>query len=202
MLFCSGSVLWAEQKSLTLTFGNLADWKAKIFRGETIYSVEQNQGKAVLHALAPGTASGLYRNVSLKSHELPVLRWSWKVPQTLPTEDAYRKSGDDFAARVYVIFPGRFFWQMRALVYVWSDKLPAGTILPNAHTANAAIIAVRSGNAGAGAWQNEARRYLDDYRSYFHSDPPDPRAVAVMTDGDNTGGRAEAWYGDIVFASE
>jgi hypothetical protein len=90
--------------------------------------VEQDGDRTVLHAQTAGEASGLYRRVAIDSRELPVLKWSWKVRQTLPAEDPYRKSGDDFAARVYVIFPGRFFWQTRALVYVYSDKLPVGTV--------------------------------------------------------------------------
>jgi hypothetical protein len=43
---------------------------------------------------------------------------------------------------------------------------------------------------------------VDDYRACFHDAPPDPVAVAVMTDADNTGSLATAWYGDILFARE
>ena len=202
MLLCVRAETWAVGQFAALTFGNLADWKEKSFLGHTTYAVEQEGGKAVLHAQTTGMASGLYRKVAVNSREMPVLKWSWKVSQTLPAEDPYRRSGDDFAARVYVIFPGRFFWQTRALVYVYSDKLPVGTVIPSAYTDYVAIISVASGNGQSSTWRQEARRYVEDYRSYFHRDPPDPEAVAVMTDGDNTGSRAEAWYGDLAFSKE
>ena len=125
------------------------------------------------------------------------MSWRWKVTRTLAAEDARKKSGDDFVARVYMIFPGRFFWQTKALVYVYSDKLPVGTILSNPFTGNAKIIVLETGNSHAGTWRHEKRHYLDDFRNCFHEEAPEPEAVAIMTDGDNTGSTAEAWYGDI-----
>jgi predicted transposase YbfD/YdcC len=185
-----------------ITFNDMAAWQEKSFKGHTVYTVEKQNGKDVLHAKTTGNASGLYHKISLKARELPLLKWSWKVAHTIADEDATRKSGDDFAARIYLVFPGRFFWQTRALVYVYSDKLPPGTVLANAYTGNVAMIAVASGNSQAGNWRHESRRYVDDFRAFFHSEPPDPVAVAIMTDGDNTGSSAEAWYGDIIFAAE
>lgn len=201
LLYFHSSAL-AEGTLVTLSFANLDEWTEKSFKGHTKYSVVRDRGVDVLHAETKGEASGLYRKIRVYSRILPVIRWSWKVAHTLAAEDAHRKSGDDFAARLYIVFPGRFFWQTRALVYVYSDKLPVGYIMPNAYTDRVAVISVESGNQHAGVWRYETRRYVDDYRSYFHADPPDTLAVAVMTDGDNTGSVSEAWYGDIFFSSE
>lgn len=199
VLVLTATLVSAGSAGLRLTFDNLSAWQEKSFKGHTSYSLEQNEGRTVLRAKASGSASGLYHKVAVKSDELPVLRWSWRIMNTLSGENPYRKDGDDFVARVYVVFPGRFFWQTKALVYVWSDKLPVGTTVSNAFTRNAAVIAVESGNRFAGTWRNETRNYVEDYRAAFHSPPPDPVAVAVMTDGDNTGSEATAWYGDITF---
>lgn len=201
-LMLSATLTRAGPSTLRLTFENLSAWKEKSFKGQTSYSLEQQEGRTVLRASASGTASGLYRKVSVQAHDLPVLTWSWKITNTLSAENPYRKDGDDFAARVYVVFPGRFFWQTRALIYVWSDKLPIGRSVPNAFTGNAAIIAVESGNRFSGTWRHESRNYAEDYRSAFNAEPPDPVAVAVMSDADNTGGTASAWYGDITFARD
>jgi hypothetical protein len=201
LLFPS-AVACSDLTGLRLTFGNLSEWREKSFKGHTAYTVVQNDGKPVLLAVAAGTASGLYHNITIAAAELPVIRWSWTVRQTLASENPHRKDGDDFAARVYIVFPGTFFWQTRAIVYVWSDKIPVGTIIPNAFTSNAAIIALESGNRYAGVWRHERRNYVEDYRACFRDAPPDPVAVAVMTDADNTGGLATAWYGDILFARD
>ncbi|MFO7713459.1 DUF3047 domain-containing protein [Desulfosarcina sp.] len=40
---------------------------------------------------------------------------------------------------------------------------------------------------------------LEDYRNAFGSDPPAISGVAVMTDTDNTGELAVAFFGDIAF---
>jgi hypothetical protein len=41
------------------------------------------------------------------------------------------------------------------------------------------------------------RNLLDDYRQAFGEEPPNVGAIAIMTDTDNTGETAVAWYGDI-----
>jgi hypothetical protein len=64
------------------------------------------------------------------------------------------------------------------------------------------MIAVRSGAAAVGQWVHESRNVGDDYRRIFGDDPGDVTAVALMTDTDNTGQAAEAWFGDIWFASD
>jgi hypothetical protein len=63
------------------------------------------------------------------------------------------------------------------------------------------MIAVESGNGKAGQWVSEQRNVLEDYRRYFGQDPPRPGAVAIMTDSDNTGESATAWYGPISISS-
>jgi hypothetical protein len=40
---------------------------------------------------------------------------------------------------------------------------------------------------------------LEDYQNAFHTDPPPISGVAIMTDTDNTGEAATAFYGDIIF---
>lgn len=72
----------------------------------------------------------------------------------------------------------------------------------NAFTANAKMIAVESGNGNAGQWLTEERDLFADYRTLFGVDPPEAQAIAIMTDSDNTGGVAEAWYGEILLRTE
>jgi hypothetical protein len=64
------------------------------------------------------------------------------------------------------------------------------------------MIVVESGDAKAGTWVDERRNLLDDYRRAFGEDPPKVSGVAIMTDTDNTGETATAWYGDISFLGE
>lgn len=175
----------------------LSGWETKSFKGQTHYSMIKENGSAAVKAYSRGAASGLFKKVTLAPQKYRYLRWSWKVAGILANGDESSKAGDDYAARVYVVFPGRFFWQTRAINYIWANHLPAGQFIRNAYTGNTMMVAVESGPSKAGQWQSEQRDLLADYRRLFGDEPGEIGAVAIMTDTDNTGGEAIAWYGEI-----
>jgi len=179
----------------------LAGWEPKVFKGLTDYKLAHENGRNVLRAHSRGTASGLIKKVNLDPQRFRYLRWSWKVAGILEKGDEKTKAGDDYAARVYVVFPGRFFWQTKAINYIWANRLGVGQSIPNAFTGNAMMVAVESGQARAGQWLTEERDILADYRHLFNEEPRKIGAVAIMTDTDNTGSEATAWYGEIVLSS-
>jgi len=183
--------------------GDLSGWKPQIFKGkgETAYTLAKENGRTVLMARSRHAASGLVRKVNLDTKEFQLLRWSWKVEHTLKGEDVTKKSGDDYAARVYVVFPRVLFWQTRAINYIWSARMPRGSSAPSPYTANAVVVAVESGNEKAGQWATEERNIYEDYRKYFGEEPPKLGAVAVMTDTDDTGDEVTAYFGDILLKS-
>lgn len=172
-------------------------WHEKSFDGHTQYRPVVIDGRHALQATSKASASGLFFKKKIDPYKLPILSWSWKIEHVLPKGDATTKKGDDFAARIYVIFPSIFFWRTKGINYIWANKLPKGKVIANSYTSNVAMIAVESGNALAGTWQNERRNIVKDFRSYFKEDPPDIGAIAIMTDTDNTGESAVAYYGPI-----
>lgn len=176
-------------------------WESKSFKGTTDYRIVQEDGRTVVKAHAKAAASGLTRKFMFNPATHRYLKWSWKVAGTVAGGNEKTRQGDDYAARLYVIFPGRFFWQMRALNYIWANKLPKGEFIPNAFTGNAKMLAVESGPSKAGQWVNEERDILADYRRVFGEEPPEAGGVAIMTDTDNTGTEATAWYGDITLST-
>lgn len=191
----------ASEKHLgNFSSGDLTDWKDEVFKGKTAYTLISEDGRTVLKAHSEKGASGLIMKVKLDSREYPVLRWSWKVEHSLKKEDVTRKSGDDFAARVYVVFP-RAFWRTRAINYVWAAKMPKGSSAPNPYTSRVVIVAAESGDEKAGQWVSEERNYYEDYRKLFGEEPPKLGAVAIMTDTDDTGDEVTAYYGDIFLES-
>jgi hypothetical protein len=139
----------------------------------------------------------MFRKVLLDPVQFRYLRWKWKVAKPLENGREKTKAGDDYSARVYVIFPGFFFWQMKAINYVWASRLPKGESFANPHTGNAMMVITESGPEKAGTWVAEQRDILADYRRLFGGEPGRLGAIAIMTDTDNTGGEATAWYGDI-----
>ena len=61
------------------------------------------------------------------------------------------------------------------------------------------MIVVESGEAKLNQWVNEERNIYEDYKKAFGEEPPMISGFAIMTDTDNTGESATAYYGDIVF---
>jgi hypothetical protein len=64
------------------------------------------------------------------------------------------------------------------------------------------IIVVESGPNKLKQWVNEERNLYEDFKKVFSKEPPMISGVAIMTDTDNTGERAIAYYGDILFKKD
>ena len=175
----------------------LIGWSSKSFNGMTEYRLTQENGKTVVQATSQGTASGLVKEICFDPKRYRYLQWSWKILDTIEDGDETTKVGDDYAARIYVIFPGTFFWQTKVLNYIWANQLTRGTSIPNAYTSSAIMVAVQSGPDNSGEWHNETRDIFADYKNIFGSNPGEVRAIAIMTDTDDTGKTGVAWYGDI-----
>ena len=179
--------------------GFSAKWEKKVFQGETAYQAVLEEGRPAVKAESRASASALIYRITLDPKAYPRLSWSWKIGRTIGKGDERTKEGDDYAVRVYVVFPSTLFWRTRAVNYIWANRLPRGAFLPNAYTGNAVMVAVESGDANADRWIDEERNLVEDYRRAFGEDPPKIGAVAIMTDTDNTGEEAIAWYGAVRF---
>lgn len=197
-------------------------WKPLTFRKAprpTHYELVRDDDRVVVRAEAQAGASGLIREVRIHPREYPVIQWHWKVANLLERADIGRKDGDDYPARLYIVFRSDrdrlsawekikiFFYRLfygeepptGAINYIWDARAPQGTIAPNAYTSRVRMIVVESGAAELNRWIVEERNLYDDYRAAFEDEPPPVVGVAIMTDTDNTGESATAWYGDIVF---
>jgi Protein of unknown function (DUF3047) len=198
-----------------------AEWRALTFpdiKTHTLYAAvpDPAQGQAV-KATASASASGLLRKIALDAHAYPILRWRWKADNLISKGDVTRKEGDDYPARIYVSFaydPQRVSLLERArygaarliygeypphagLNYIWDGKAPVGTLVTNAFTSRVKMIVVESGPSRLHEWLTYERNILEDYRRAFGEEPPPVSGIAIMTDADNTGESAVAWYGNI-----
>ena len=185
----------------------------------TRYTLVDDGGVTVLRADANASASGLSRAIAVNPAEFPILRWRWKVANVLKAADIRTKAGDDYPARVYVMFDyplEKLSFADRTklrlartlhdpnlpaatLCYVWDGKAAAGTIAPSAFTDRVRLIVVESGASRVNQWLDVERDVAADFKAAFGEAAPPVTAVAVATDTDNTGESASAFYGDISF---
>jgi len=187
----------------------------------TQFTLVADDGRTVLAARASASSSGLVRRLRADPKRFPLLAWRWKVMNVPLKSDIATKAGDDFAARIYVIFDldpatlsigermqlalARTIWGEKvpaaALCYVWDARAPAGTIVPNAYTDRVQMVVADSGSAGLGRWVSHERNFAADFRRAFGIAPPAASAVIVSADTDNTGESTESYFGDIEFKS-
>lgn len=188
----------------------------------TDYRLVVEEGRPMIRAVSFQSASGLYHPLDLDPQAAPILSWCWKINRVIADGDETRKRGDDYAARIYVTFrfdPGRAsFWERTkfgmmkqlygeyppkgAINYIWANRLPKGETIANAYTDRARMVAVESGGERAGEWVCERRDLYQDYLNLFKEPPPRLSGVAVMTDTDDTGEEAIAFYADLTLQAK
>lgn len=197
-------------------------WKPLTFKKierHTVYALVKDEGIAAVRAVANASASGLTREIQIDPKEYPIVKWRWKVSNILKKGDVRRKEGDDYPARIYITFeydPAKVsvfekakyeairllygeYPPLAAINYIWESKAPKGTMVPNAYTDRVMMFVVESGAARLDQWVDEERNVYEDYRQAFGQEPPLISGVAIMTDTDNTGEQATAYYGNILF---
>jgi hypothetical protein len=206
----------------SLAFGDA--WKhrplSKLKRDTAYAVVRDGAGRSVLRATAERAASLYVDVLKPMASTSASLAWEWKTDALVPGADNREKSREDAPLRVLAAFAGdvatlpddeqKRFRRAKSLagrdppfatlMYIWTDHVPVGTVIPSAHTSQVKMIAVASGPTGLGTWQAVKRNLADDYRRAFGADPGPLLGVAVMTDTDNTGAKAVGEYADVRIA--
>ena len=187
------------------------------FKGNTEYKLVAEEGTVVLRATSRNAASYLGLHTSFDPHRFSVLAWRWKIVQGIPDADTGDRRKEDAPARLMVSFDGdtsKLSLRDRAtastartisgqalpyaeLMYIWGSKVGVDSITTSTHTSRIKMIAVATDETGVGRWHNYTRNLVEDYKRAFGEEPGNVTAIEIMTDTDNTGGSAEALYGDI-----
>lgn len=180
----------------------LKEWQEKVFKDRVLYTIETKQQDGFLKAASRSASSGIFYRLGFNPKKYPFISWKWKVlkfPEKNKQEALLSAwiEKDDYAARVYVIFPSVFFSRTQCLEYVWDKDLPAAKIMTSPYFKNIKIIVAESGAADLGKWVFVERNIREDYKRAFGREPGSVGAVAIMTDSDNTLSTAEADYDEI-----
>jgi hypothetical protein len=197
-----------------LTFGSL--------KTPTKYAFVESDGKVVVHARAESAASGFNFPVKFDVRSAPFAEFRWKIAKLIDGADNRVAAKEDSPVRLVLGFDGdksKLTFKERTasalarsatgkdlpyaqMIYIWSNTEPVGTVIENTHTRRVRMVVAATGSADAGKWVTLTRNVAEDFKKAFGEEPGLMTDVGIMTDTDNTGETAEAWYGDIRFGAD
>ena len=197
-----------------------APWSLTRFKKDTIYQlVADPSGVTVIEAKSDQSASGLRKHLDIDPQMLPWIHWRWLVPALIPSADNARRDLEDSPVRVVITFAGdidKLDFEERALaartkaltgqalpyatlMYIWENKAPRDSLIVSHHTTRVKMIVAESGTRRSGDWVEFERNVVADFERAFGEKPGRIKSLGIMTDTDNTGESAVAYYGDIRF---
>ena len=160
--------------------------------GQRVLRLESHNDRATI-------TRDLHGRVSLA--RTPILRWRWKVIAAPAGGDARRRETADQAAQVFVTWPRPpALLRSRIIGYAWDTTAPAGSTFRSEKTGTVTYIILRSGTAEVGRWLEERRDVRADFRAIYGEDPPDPGAITLSIDSNDTHTRAESLIGPLRFS--
>jgi hypothetical protein len=173
-------------------------WKARKDAGRQVYTIAEEGGLRFLRALS--RRLGIQAGRETQGWDLsarPVLTWSWRPRQFPRGADERDPARNDSALAVYMLVDYSRVAGPKAVKYVWSERVPAGTHL----TSNSGLTQVRvlrTGPPRGGGWAEERVNVLEDYQKYFEEQAiPRPAGIAVLTDADDTRSVAAGDYANF-----
>jgi hypothetical protein len=201
-----------------------AEWKhvpLASFKNNTDYTLVVDDGAVVVRAVAHNAASFLAVRADFDPHQFPTLSWRWKVAKGIPAANTAEQSKEDAPVRLMVAFAGdmsKLPFKERAtasaaqsisgqalpyatLMYVWGSKVAIDSITTSSRSSRIRMLAVAADDQGIGQWHSYTRNILEDFKRAFGEEPGKVTSIQLMTDTDNTGADAQAYYGDITIGA-
>jgi hypothetical protein len=187
------------------------------FKTNTDYLTVVEDGAIVVRATAHNSASLLAVQTDFDPHQFPVLSWRWKVVQGIPAAHSGEQAKEDAPVRVMVAFTGdtsKLAFKERfaasaaqtisgqplpyaTLMYIWGSKVALDSVTVSSRSSRVRMLAVAVDDQGIGKWQTYKRNLVEDFKRAFGEEPGNVASIEIMTDTDNTGADAQAYYGDI-----
>jgi hypothetical protein len=185
---------------------------------KTTYVPQLFEGERAILADADQSASGLQVLLNVDPNLKRFINFSWRA-EMLPDEaDVSQRDAEDSVVRVIVAFEGdktqldnrdrAFFEQVKfftgrelpyaTLMYVWSNNHPLEAVAINPHTKRVRKIVLGNKSSKLKTWHRFKRDLVADYvKAYGYKPTGKVRAIGILTDADNTGSTAMAYYGGI-----
>jgi hypothetical protein len=199
-----------------------APWREQTLSGirPNRVSLVRDEGRTVLQFDSDASASSVLHPVGVAQAQATRLRWRWKTSGYPQDRWFGEKRGDDFAARVYVLYdyplnrvplPQRLMLGMArslhdpelpaaTMCYLLDPRAAQDTLIESPYTSRVRMIVVRSTRT-TDRWWDEERDLTADFTRAFGAEygagAAPIRAVVVAADTDQTGTRLVTRFGDV-----
>lgn len=206
----STNILFREE------FNTIDNWRPLFFpkiKRHSSYSIESDAEGNYLKTESHASASAMIYRQTFDVYTFPNIRWRWKALNIYTNGNAEFRDGDDYPARLYIIFKyepekAGFFEKLKystakllygeypphsAVNYIWASRDHKRRIMVNAYSEKAMMF-IKRGTSDIGAWHIESVNILNDYLEAFGEKPPAVASIAVMNDSDNTGEKSVSYF--------
>ncbi len=206
----SANILFREE------FNTIDNWRPLFFpkiKRHSSYSIESDAEGSYLKTESHASASAMIYRQTFDVYTFPNIRWRWKALNIYKNGNAEIRDGDDYPARLYIIFKyepekAGFFEKLKystakllygeypphsAVNYIWASRDHKRRIMVNAYSEKAMMF-IKRGPSDIGAWHAESANILNDYLEAFGEKPPAIASLAVMNDSDNTGEKSVSYF--------
>lgn len=181
------------------------------------FEVDRKKDRTALSVQSDRSVSILRRQFTHGGLDVGQIDFSWLVDALPEGANLHQAEHEDAPVRILLAFDGdrsklsarthRLSEMSRlltgeelpyaTLMYVWSNQDALDTVIINPRTDRIRKVVVESGAAHVGRWREYRRDVRSDFIRAFGEEPGPLRAVALMTDTDNTRSQLRAWYGPL-----
>ena len=187
---------FTEEEFKTLKVG-------KKYKGETTWTLGNNENGNFIKAEAEAKGSGLGKEVLIDLLKTPFINITWKIDKDLSGIIENSKKGHDYAARVFVIKKtGSTALSNRAINYVFSSNNKVGENWPSPYTKKSIDYVLSTTIDNSNKWVTVKANVREDFMKLHGIEVGDISGVAIMTDTDNSKLNAIAYYQNIYFSAE
>jgi len=194
-------------------------WQHQSFPGKrkNQYRYVWREGRPAMAVQSEGAISALRKVMHTGSASVEQLQFSWKVASLIEQADLQDSARSDSPVRIVLAFDGDRSrlsakdamlselartltgeaMPYATLMYVWSNRLPVGSVVSSRRTDRIRKMVIESGPDGLNRWLDYQRDIKADFERAFGEPPGRLMAVGIMSDTDNTGGSVRAWYGPV-----
>jgi hypothetical protein len=176
-------------------------WSIRLREGKAGATVTLDGERKVLHLKCLNSSFAVERSLTVVPSEYPLVSWEWKAVKLPAAGDLREKSRNDQAMQIMFVFEGN-----RVISYVWDSNAPEGTISDESigwpFNLRVKVLVIKSGYGGIDSWLTATRNIYEDYKAFFHEEPPRVVGLRVQTNTQYTKDRAEGFVAKIAFSQD